>query len=160
MRNLRAGHPYVIFQTRDSIAPKLAYFVYEASAIDYLVIDLTDSIRVYKAEKEVTVERRKGTATITSSLWNSMLANDMSPALAMELSDIYAWSIDFFALQPNDKFTVIYEQRYVDTTEVGFGKIWGHVSNTMAKSIMPFRLCKMGNWIIGTKRGTVCVKHC
>ena len=54
-----------------------------------------------------------------------MLANDMSPALAMELSDIYAWSIDFFALQPNDKFTVIYEQRYVDTTEVGFGKIWG-----------------------------------
>lgn len=125
MRNLRAGHPYVIFQTRDSIAPKLAYFVYEASDIDYLVIDLTDSIRVYKAEKEVTVERRKGTATITSSLWNSMLANDMSPALAMELSDIYAWSIDFFALQPNDKFTVIYEQRYVDTTEVGFGKIWG-----------------------------------
>ena len=86
------------------------------------------------------MERRKGTATITSSLWNSMLANDMSPALAMELSDIYAWSIDFFALQPNDKFTVIYEQRYVDTTEV--------------VSVMPYVL------FIGTKRETVCVKRC
>lgn len=126
MRNLRAGHPYVVFQTRDSVGPKkLAYFVYEATTTDYLVIDLTDSIRVHKAAKDVTVQRQKRSASITSSLWKSMTDNDMSPALAMELSEIYAWTIDFFALQPEDNFTVIYDQKYVDSTNVGLGAIWG-----------------------------------
>lgn len=67
MRNLRAGPPYVVFQTRDSVGPKkLAYFVYEATTTDYLVIDLTDSIRVHKAAKDVTVQRQKRSASITS----------------------------------------------------------------------------------------------
>ncbi len=124
MRNLRAGHPYVVFQTRDSVGPKkLAYFVYEATTTDYLVIDLTDSIRVHKAAKDVTVQRQKRSASITSSLWKSMTDNDMSPALAMELSEIYAWTIDFFALQPEDNFTVIYDQKYVDSTNVGLGDL-------------------------------------
>ena len=80
---------------------------------------------MHVAEKEVTVQRMQKTATITSSLWNSMIENDMSPALASELSDIYAWSIDFFGLQKDDQFTVIYDQLYVDTVCVDVGTIWG-----------------------------------
>ncbi len=126
LRNLRAGNPYVVFRTRDSIgSPKVAYFVYEITTTDYLVIDLTDSIYVHKVAKDVTTQRRKRTAPITGSLWKSMIDNDMSPALAMELSDIYAWTIDFFAVQPEDGFTVIYDQKYVDTTDIGLGTIWG-----------------------------------
>ena len=32
---------------------------------------------------------------------------------------------NFFALQPEDNFTVIYDQKYVDSTNVGLGAIWG-----------------------------------
>ncbi len=125
LRNLRAGHKYTTFQATDSTA-KLDYFVYEISTTEYLVIDFTDTNpHMHVAEKEVTVQRMQKTATITSSLWNSMIENDMSPALASELSDIYAWSIDFFGLQKDDQFTVIYDQLYVDTVCVDVGTIWG-----------------------------------
>jgi len=44
--------------------------------------------------------------------------------LAYEMSDIYAWTIDFFRLQKNDKFKLIYEQLYInDTIPVGIGNI-------------------------------------
>ena len=125
LRNLRAGHKYTTFQAADSTA-KLDYFVYEISTTEYLVIDFTQPTPdMHLAEKEVTVQRMQKTATITSSLWNSMIENDMSPALAAELSDIYAWSIDFFGLQKDDQFTVIYDQLYVDTVCVDVGTIWG-----------------------------------
>lgn len=125
LKNIRAEHHYTTFQTPDSLA-KLVYFVYEASLVEYLVIDFSsDTVKMRLEHKDVTVERVMRKATIQSSLWNSMLDNDMSPALAMELSEIYAWSIDFFALQEGDEVTVIYEQKYVDTTSVGVGMIWG-----------------------------------
>ena len=40
------------------------------------------------------------------------------------MSDIYAWTIDFFHLQKNDKFKVIYEEKFIDdTVSVGIGTI-------------------------------------
>lgn len=125
VRNIRAGQKYTTFQTPDSLS-KLDYFVYEISTTRYLVIDFTDSLpSMHVAEKEVNVQRMQKTATIHSSLWNSMIDNDMSPALAAELSDIYAWSIDFFGLQEGDQFTVIYDELFVDTVCVDVGTIWG-----------------------------------
>ena len=59
-----------------------------------------------------------GEAVIKSSLWNAMVEADMSPALAMELSEVYAWTIDFFGLQKQDEFRVIYEQEYVEGKEL------------------------------------------
>lgn len=43
--------------------------------------------------------------------------------LAVELSDIYAWTIDFFGIEKGDKFRVIYEEEYVDSTSLGISKI-------------------------------------
>lgn len=126
LRNVRAGNNYTVFTVPDS-TERLCYFVYEANLTDYLVIDLSvpDSVAVRMDHKDVRTERIKKTGVITSSLWNCMVENGISPALAMDLSDIYAWSIDFFGLQKGDQFTVIYDQRYVDTVSIGIGTIWG-----------------------------------
>ena len=125
LKNIRFGKPFTVFREKDSTS-RLAYFVYEPTATDYLIVDLSgDSVDVRKNAKEVTVERRMKTDTIESSLWNCMIDNGMSPNLAMELSEIYAWSIDFFGLQKGDNFTIIYDQQFVDSTEVGHGTIWG-----------------------------------
>ena len=35
----------------------------------------------------------------------------VSPLLIISLSDIYAWTIDFFALQKGDRFRVLYEEK-------------------------------------------------
>ncbi len=36
--------------------------------------------------------------------------------LAYNMSDVYAWTIDFFRLQKGDRFKVIYTDRYIDDT--------------------------------------------
>ena len=66
LKNIRFGKPFTVFREKDSTA-RLAYFVYEPTATDYLVFDLSgDSVDVRKSAKEVTVERRMKTATIES----------------------------------------------------------------------------------------------
>jgi len=128
LRKLKAGNRYTAFLTpRDSTSEgRLAYLVYEATQTEYVVFDLNgDSVNVYKGVKDIDTRREMKTATIRSSLWNCMIENGMQPALAMDLSDIYAWSIDFFGLQEGDNFTVIYDRQFVDSTEIGHGTIWG-----------------------------------
>jgi len=58
-----------------------------------------------------------------------MLKNNLDPMLAFEMSEIYAWSIDFFGLQEGDGFKVYFDEQYVDTNYVGLGKINGAVFN-------------------------------
>ena len=65
------------------------------SSIDYVVFDIRDTIDVFLGQKEVEVKTREASGQIESSLWNSLVENKMSPALVMELSSIYAWTIDF-----------------------------------------------------------------
>lgn len=98
----------------------LLYLIYEYSDENYLVYDLTDSVpRAYKGQKEVTSVEKRAKATIQSSLWNAMMDNGLSANLAMNLSEIYAWSIDFFGLQKGDNFHVVYEEKYLDSVPTG-----------------------------------------
>ncbi|MFI3330900.1 MAG: peptidoglycan DD-metalloendopeptidase family protein [Rikenellaceae bacterium] len=125
LKNMRAGNNYTIFSTADSLS-RVEHFVYERTAIDFLSINIIgDSVSVSLGEKPVSIQRRRAEGVISSSLWNCMVENDISPALAMEMSDIYAWSIDFFGLQKDDSFKVIYDEKYIDTVKVGSGTIWG-----------------------------------
>jgi murein DD-endopeptidase MepM/ murein hydrolase activator NlpD len=43
--------------------------------------------------------------------------------LALKLSDVYAWSIDFFGLQKGDQFKVFYETQSVDSSVIGIQNI-------------------------------------
>ena len=52
--------------------------------------------------------------TIKSSLWEDMLEAGVSPLLIRQLSDIYAWTVDFFALQKDDSFRVLYDEKSCD----------------------------------------------
>ena len=141
LRNMRAGHAYTAFLRADSTRA-LEHFAYEKSQTDFVVISLDgDSVQVTTGSKEIQVERRRCSATISSSLWNCMVDNDLNPTLAMDLSDIFAWTIDFFGLQKDDSFTVIYDERYVDSVSVGIGRIWGAIFNHAGKTYyaIPFK---------------------
>ncbi len=124
VRKIRSGKTYHIFHTSDSINT-LKYFVYQKNPVDYVVFDLADSINIYNAEKEVTKVRNTKTAEIKTSLYEALIENNASIELAIKMSQIYAWQIDFYRLQPGDNFKVIYEEEYVDSQQVGIGKILG-----------------------------------
>jgi len=123
LRKIRKGNTYKVFSSKDT-SETLSYLVYEQSAIDYIVFDFTDSLEVLKKQKKIEHKVKTAGGIIESSLWLSMIDNDINPLLAMELSDVYAWTIDFFGLQKGDEFKVYYQEDFVDSESVGLGKIY------------------------------------
>lgn len=121
-RNIRPGKKYAAFQAKDSTAA-LQYFVYQPYKTTYVVVDLTDSVHVFMAEKEVVTKIRRASGIITSSLSKTMSDQHLSPNLSVRLADLYAWTIDFYRIQKGDYFQVIFEEQYVDSERIGAGRI-------------------------------------
>jgi murein DD-endopeptidase MepM/ murein hydrolase activator NlpD len=122
VRKLRIGNKYTVFYENDTLK-KAKYVVYEKSQTEYVVFDLSKTLNVKTGFKPVKTEIKSSGGIIESSLWLAMQDAGINPLLANNLSEIYAWSIDFFGLQKNDKFKVIYEELFVDGQSIGFGKI-------------------------------------
>lgn len=119
LRNVQQGRPYYVFLDKNK--EKLQCFVYEHSNLQHLIIDFRDSLRVRLEEKEIEQITRISSGEIESSLWNAVTAIGVSFELALKLSEIYAWTVDFYALQKGDKFTVLYDEIQIDgkTEKIG-----------------------------------------
>lgn len=135
VRKIGAGHDYTIFKDK---AGKTAYFVYQPNPIDYIVYDLRDSISVYKGQKEVDTKIESVSGTIESSLYETLEANGASPDLAVQLAEIYGWAVNFYRINRNDWFKVIYERKYVDGNPIGPGRIQSAVFGHDGKQYQAF----------------------
>lgn len=128
VRSLRAGKQYLALYrpcyTDSSRHEDFQYWIYKTDARTAKVLHLTDSLHVEHFEKPIRIETRTAEAVIESSLWNAMAGNGLPVELALELSEIYAWTIDFFGLQQGDSIRVYYEEQYVDSTRLGIGQIY------------------------------------
>ncbi len=123
LRKIKAGNKYAAFMKKDS-ASTLQYFVYEMNPIDFLLFSFGDSLTIKLGKKNITQKREFASGTIKTSLWNAIHDKGINPLLAGELSEIYAWTIDFFGLQPADSFAVVYDEQVIDSSAVGLGKIY------------------------------------
>lgn len=122
LRKLRAGNSFTAFIGKDSLYV-LKYFVYEHSPVEYVFFEFSDSIKIEFKKKEVKLVEKTVSGKINSSLWNAIIENKINPLVAVELSDIYAWTVDFFGLQVGDSFRVAYSEMFVDTISVGVDEI-------------------------------------
>ena len=122
VRRVNPGKKYLVINSKDSIE-KACYFIYEESQTTYIVVDMIDEIDVYKGEKEIITKLKKSTGQITSSLSEAVENLGVSPRVSIQLSEIYAWTIDFFKIQKGDAFTVYYENNYIDGEYIGIGNI-------------------------------------
>ncbi len=93
---------------------RLEYVVYDRGKSSGVVFGCRPPYRVWTFEKPTEIVSRYADVTINSSLWNDMRAAGVSPLLILSLSDIYAWSVDFFGLQKGDRFRVLYDERVCD----------------------------------------------
>ena len=123
VRKMKAGNRYTVFYSTDAARSPL-FLAYDNNGVDYYLYSLTDSLKVTAGKHEVISKRQTVTGIINSSLWNAMKESNISPLLAVELSDIYAWTIDFFGIQKGDHFTVIYDEDFVGGESIGLGKIY------------------------------------
>ncbi len=114
-RRIRVGKPYLLLRSKDSLN-KVQVFVYQNDLVNYTVIDLRDSVLAYNARKEIKYVEREASGVIETSLSEAILDQGIDYNITNDLSEIYAWTIDFFRLQKGDKFKVIYNERYINDT--------------------------------------------
>lgn len=112
VKSLRVGQGYKAYYSEGG--QQLEYIVYDRDKASCIVFDCKEPYDLWVYEKPVEIEKKYADVTINSSLWNDMRKAGASPLLIIGLSDIYAWTIDFFALQKGDRFRVLYEQKLCD----------------------------------------------
>ena len=103
IRKLTIGKPYSLFYSKDSI-PTPEYFVYHPGPQSYTRIHLRDSLYGDEIQKPVRLVELEASGIIESSLYETMQNSGINEILTYYLSDIYAWTVDFFRLQKGDRF--------------------------------------------------------
>ena len=136
VRTLRAGYTYDAYY-RDSL---LQYVVYNSGKVNRVVFQCFEPYSLWNAPRQVEYEQRYTDVTITTSLWNDMIANDASPDLILKLSDIYAWTVDFFGLQEEDRFRVLYGQTMCEGALVSVDTVYYAVFSRGDKEIQAIML--------------------
>lgn len=113
VRKIRVGKPYLILKSKDTTG-QAQIFIYENNPIDYTVFDLRDSLKVYRGKKKVKYIEREVSGVIETNLSEAILDQGIDYSVTHNLANVYAWTIDFSMLQKNDKFKVIYKEKYIN----------------------------------------------
>lgn len=139
VRKFRAGNKVIAYYNRTDSTSVLEYVVYVQNKIRSTVFQCGDSLALWNYDKPVEHQRRFSDITITSSLWNDMIAAGASPTLIMDLADIYQWSVNFFTLQPEDRFRVIYTQSVCDGEVIAIDTVHFSLFNGGSKEVAAVR---------------------
>lgn len=123
---INVGNLYTVFS--DTIidgVPIAKIFVYENSDVRFTKYDFRnpDTILIEKLKKPVDTVTLNASGIINSSLWQAITDGGYSWELALALSQTFAWTVDFYALQPGDWFKVIYNEYYVEDKRIGLGEV-------------------------------------
>ena len=120
VRKMRAGNTVRAYYSIDTTATDsfaaavLEYVVYKKDRTRGTVFRTADSLSVWNYSRPVETSLKFADVTISSSLWNDMSKAGAPPSLIVSLSEIYAWSVDFFGLQEGDRFRILFEQGVCD----------------------------------------------
>ncbi|WP_284700219.1 peptidoglycan DD-metalloendopeptidase family protein [Gracilimonas sediminicola] len=118
---IKPGQKYLTYLDKESKGAQR--LILHTNALDYVVFEWGNEVAVKTGQKEVTTRIAEASGVIESSLYETLVGQDVSALLGYRLSEIFAWQIDFFRLYPGDRFKVIYEEEFVDGEPFGIGKI-------------------------------------
>lgn len=123
VRRMRPGDKVDFYYDETDSTKTLAYAVYSHSKIHQTVFQLKDSVAIWNYYKPVTLEQCTADVTIQRSLWQDMVDAGAPASMISDLSDIYAWTVDFFGLQEGDRFQVVYDRQICDGEVIGSGNV-------------------------------------
>ena len=123
VRKIMVGKPYTILKSKDT-SETAKVFIYENDKVNYTVVDLRDTAVAYRSKRKVKYVEREVGGVITNNLSETLDNLGVDYAITIDLSEIYAWTIDFFRLEKGDRFKIIYDERFInDSIYAGRGPI-------------------------------------
>ncbi|MDH5603045.1 MAG: peptidoglycan DD-metalloendopeptidase family protein, partial [Cyclobacteriaceae bacterium] len=81
------------------------------------------SLYAERIEREIEIVERSLSGIIEQSLSVTMDEMGITQELTNKFVDVFAWKIDFFALQKGDKFKIVYREKLIDGEPVGIDGI-------------------------------------
>lgn len=137
VRRILVGKPQYFFLNDTGRA---VHWIYEESQTSFLVFDLIAPFGVKRVLRPREVRIREVVGQIEGSLYETLARENVSPALAVNLSNIFAWTIDFFRIHPEDAFKIVFEEIWVDDTVfAGVGNILACSFASGGKTYQAFR---------------------
>lgn len=133
LRNIKAGNNFTVLCENSDSGLVCKKVIYEESKTNYVVFNMDDSLYVYRGQRQTEHRQREMSGVINSSLYETLEQNDINPALAVYMSEVFAWSIDFYRLQKGDRFKVIYEEDFVQGESVGITDVKAVLFNSGGK---------------------------
>ncbi len=140
VKNLKAGQElYWILKQKDTLEP--VFMVLKENDAFYRIFSLDTVEKPFYKEYHIplTEKEKEISLKIKNSLFADLEKEGLSPVLALKLSDIYAWTVDFFHLKKNDGFKAVYNDVYADTTYMGVGEIKAAVFYHYGDTLYAFR---------------------
>lgn len=143
-KKVRYGSSYTFFWSSDT-AGTPSYMIYDHDNTLSHIFSFGDTMGITDYQHETTSEIKTIKGVIEISLWEAMVAAEANPMLAVELSEIYAWTVDFFGLQKGDAFRLIYEEAFTGGKSVGITAIYGALFTHGGKDILAIPFMQNGN---------------
>jgi murein DD-endopeptidase MepM/ murein hydrolase activator NlpD len=134
-RKVRSGNNYTFFWSSDT-AGRPSFLVYEHDNTLSHIFRLTGEPGIADYKHETIHEIRFAEGVVETSLWEAMVKSGATPMLAIELSEIFAWTIDFFGLQKGDRFRVLYEEAFTSGKSTGITTIYGVIFTHAGREIL------------------------
>lgn len=133
VKKIRNGNKYAFVMEMVDGKLKPNTFIYEKNKIEYFKVNLKEEISISKYKRPIQYLERQSEGLITSSLYETLISSGANPLLAINLSEIYAWTIDFYRIQKNDYFNVVYLEAFVEGESIGEFKIMASKFNHFGK---------------------------
>ena len=120
VRRMKAGNDWSLFSGPDG-TPR--HFAYTISSKEYIVFDLTDQGRARRGQFPSETRRGYVEGEVRGSLYQVLEDEGHSTTLALAMSQVYAWTIDFSRIQAGDRFRILYDRDWVDGKAVGMPRV-------------------------------------
>ena len=137
VRKIKPGQRYSKFFTNDSTR-HLDYFVYEINDTAFVVYEMRDSLKAYVSYKKTDRVTKTVAGTIRTSLYATFMDQKLDLNLAYALSEVYAWTVDFYGLQKGDRFKAVYEEVSVEGRTIRSDKITAAIFEASGKPVYAF----------------------
>ena len=130
LNKIKQGDKYaIIFSERKEEPILMAYNINNES---YLLIDFNDFTKTKLQKRSYEIVNKNLSGIIREHLWQAIgdnieEINEIDALIVAIAQKIYPWTIDFYRLNPNDKFKIIYDAKYINNEFIKINKVYAAV---------------------------------
>ena len=118
---------------------------YNINNESYLLIDFNDFTKTKLQKRSYEIINKSLSGVIREHLWQAIgdnieEINEIDALIVAIAQKIFPWTIDFYRLNPNDKFKIIYDAKYINNEFIKINKVYAASLNIIMKNTMQFHL--------------------